>query len=174
MTAEFYDREAYRDFKLTDNFRYDRACLTEKGTLLASPASASQPAQIFYRPHEHWTSDPADWSTSLPQGESVTAMALGESFIVITTSADYVRIYTLFGTPYKIYRQKSTPAVTCASWRDYVLTIGNGSVAGDGRKRLLYTIENVKRDDVCQSEDVVALAEGTQIQSVFFSDTGVS
>ncbi len=51
--------------------------------------------------------------------------------------------------------------------------MGNGPVSGDGTARLVYTIENVKRDEVCQSEDVVALAEGTEIQSVFFSESGV-
>ncbi|KAI4176976.1 MAG: hypothetical protein LQ346_007746 [Caloplaca aetnensis] len=73
---------------------------------------------------------------------------------------------------YLLYRQKSSPTVTCASWRDYVLTMGNGPVGGDGCTKLLYTIENVKRDEVCQSEDIVALTENAQIKSVFFSDTG--
>ncbi|KAI9725504.1 MAG: hypothetical protein M1828_003175 [Chrysothrix sp. TS-e1954] len=172
VSIEFYDRDYHRDFHFPEHFKYDKACLTEKGTLFASSQSDSQPAQIYFRPHEYWTPERADWRKSLPQGESVTAMALGESFIVVTTSADYVRVYTLFGTPFKIYRQKSTPAVSCASWRDYVLTIGNGAVGGDGRTKLLYTIENVKRDDVCQSEDVVGLGHGTQIRNVFFSDTG--
>lgn len=89
------------------------------------------------------------------------------------TTKDYVRVYTLFGTPYKVFRQKS-PAVTCAAWRDYVMTVGNGPVGGDGRATLRYSIDNVKRDEVCQNEDVVAMPEGTELRSVFFSDTGVS
>jgi chromosome transmission fidelity protein 4 len=64
--------------------------------------------------------------------------------------------------------------VTCASWRDYVLTIGNGPVSPDGNTRLLYTIENVKRDEICQNEDTVALPDGATLKSVFFSDNGVS
>lgn len=78
----------------------------------------------------------------------------------------------MYGTPLRVYRQKSSPTVTCASWRDYVLTIGNGPVGGDGTTTLLYTIENVRRDEVCQSEDVVALTEGAEVNSVFFSDDG--
>ena len=50
--------------------------------------------------------------------------------------------------------------------------MGNGPIDGSGRTKLLYTIENVRRDEVCQSEDVVALTEDTEIQSVFFSDNG--
>ena len=70
------------------------------------------------------------------EGEEATAISLSESFVTVTTSGSYVRVYTLFGVPYRVYRPKSAPTVTCASWRDYVLTVGNGPVGGDGRARL--------------------------------------
>lgn len=55
------------------------------------------------------------------------------------------------------------------------MTIGNGPLGSDGlTATLTYSIENVKRDEVCQNEDVVALPEGSELRSVFFSDTGVS
>ncbi|EAU29603.1 hypothetical protein ATEG_10154 [Aspergillus terreus NIH2624] len=171
VTVEFYDRELHRDFHFTDPYMYDRACLNEHGALFSNNPDDGSPATIFYRPHETWTTR-ADWRTQLPQGEYIRALALSESYIVAVTTKDYVRVYTLFGTPFKVYRQKS-PAVTCAAWRDYIMTIGNGPVGSDGRTATLrYTVENVKRDEVCQNEDVVALPEGAELHSVFFSDTG--
>ncbi|KAF2420021.1 WD40 repeat-like protein [Tothia fuscella] len=171
VTVQFFDREFHRDFHFTDAWMYDKACLNEHGTLFSCPPRDTHPAQLYYRPHETWTTR-TEWRTQLPAGETITAIALSDSYIVATTSANYVRIFTLFGVPCRVYRQKSSPTVTCAAWRDYVLTIGNGPVGGDGRTQLLYTLENVKRDEVCQSEDIVALTEGTELQSVFFSDTG--
>ena len=54
------------------------------------------------------------------------------------------------------------------------MSIGNGPLGLDGRHTTLrYTIENVKRDEICQNEDEVALPEGVRLKSVFFSDTGV-
>lgn len=50
--------------------------------------------------------------------------------------------------------------------------MGNGPVGGDGSTQLHYTIENIKRDEICQSEDIVALTEGATVSSVFFSDSG--
>lgn len=173
VTVEFYDHEFQRDFHFTDTFLYDKACLNEHGTLFSCPPKDDAPATIFYRPHETWTQR-SDWRTELPKGEAVTAMSLSESFITVTTSANYVRVFTLFGMPYRVYRPKSTPMVTCASWRDYVLTMGNGPMGADGNARLLYTIENVKRDEICQNEDTVALPGGATLKSVFFSDIGVS
>ncbi|KAJ5888829.1 hypothetical protein N7495_008870 [Penicillium taxi] len=188
VTVEFYDRELHRDFHFTDPYQYDKACISEldwpnpctihanewkdeNGTLFCNTPTDKSPATIFYRPHETWTSR-ADWRTQLPEGEMVRALALSDSYIVAVTTKDYVRVYTLYGTPYRVYRQKSQ-AVTCAAWRDYIMTIGNGPVGPDGRTATLhYTIENVKRDEICQNEDIVALPSGTQLQSVFFSETG--
>ena len=172
VTVEFYDTEFQRTFHFTDTFHYDKACLNEKGTLFSCPAKDDQPATIFYRPHETWTQR-RDWHTQLPLGEDVIAMSLSESFITVITTGNYVRVFTLFGMPYRVYRPKSTPMVTCASFRDYVLTIGNGPVGPDGNTRLLYTIENVKRDEICQNEDIVALPNDATLKSVFFSDQGV-
>ncbi|KAI9052709.1 hypothetical protein LZ554_002986 [Drepanopeziza brunnea f. sp. 'monogermtubi'] len=171
VTVEFYDHEYHRDFHFTDTFLYDKACLNENGALFSCPAHDDTPATIFYRPHETWTAR-SDWRTPLPEGEDVTAISLSDSFVTVTTTANYVRVYTLFGIPYRVYRQKSSPAVTCASWRDYVLTLGNGPVGADGNATLLYTIQNIKRDEICQSEDVVALPDGETLKSVFFSDNG--
>jgi chromosome transmission fidelity protein 4 len=173
ITVEFYDHEFFRDFHFTDASLYDKACLNESGTLFSCPIKGDTPATIFYRPHETWTSR-ADWRTQLPKGEDVTSISLSDSFVTVTTTSNYIRVYTLFGIPYRVYRQKSSPTVTCASWRDYVLTLGNGPVGADGNTKLLYTIQNIKRDEVCQSEDVVALPDGETLKSVFWSDNGVS
>ncbi|KAL4875547.1 WD40-repeat-containing domain protein [Aspergillus karnatakaensis] len=171
VTVEFYDRELHRDFHFTDPYLYDRACLNEHGALFSSTPIDDSPATIFYRPHETWTAR-ADWRTQLPKGEHIRALALSESYIVAVTTKDYVRVYTLYGTPFRVYRQKS-PAVTCAAWRDYVMTVGNGPLASDGRTATLrYSVENVKRDEICQNEDVVAIPEGAELKSVFFTDTG--
>jgi chromosome transmission fidelity protein 4 len=173
VTVEFYDHEFQRDFHFTDTFLYDKACLNEHGTLFSCPPREDQPATVFYRPHETWT-ERTDWRIQLPKGEAVVAMSLSDSYVIVTTTGDYVRIYTLFGIPVRVYRPKSTPTVTCASWKDYVLTMGNGPVGGDGSTKLLYTIENVKQDEICQNEDTVALPAGVTLRSVFFSDNGAS
>ncbi|KAK3297597.1 WD40-repeat-containing domain protein [Chaetomium fimeti] len=171
VTVEFYDHEFHRDFHFTDTFLYDQACLNDKGALFSCPPKDDAPAVLFYRPHETWTQR-TDWRIQLPKGEAVLAMSLSDRFITVTTTGNYVRIYTLFGIPYRVYRPKSTPAVSCASWGDYVLTMGNGPVGADGMCRLLYTIENIKRDEICQNEDTVALPEGATVKNVFFSDSG--
>ncbi|OAA61039.1 chromosome segregation protein [Niveomyces insectorum RCEF 264] len=180
VTVEFYDRAVQRDFHFTDTFGYDKACLDTRGTLFASPpddgaaggAATAARAMVFYRPHETWTQQRLDWRTALPRGEAVVALALSASYVTVATTADYVRVYTLHGVPVRVVRPRGTPVVTCAGWRDYVWTLGNGALAPDGTARLQSTIEHVGRGHVCQSEDTVALPAGATVRSVFFSDEG--
>jgi len=173
VTVEFHDRESFRDVHFTDQFLYDKACLNETGGLFSCQprAESGGPAMLHYRPHESWANR-GDWRTSLPEGEEITSIALSDNYIVACTSAGYVRVFTLFGIPFRIYRQKHTPVVTCASYRDYVLILGNGAVGAEGTTQLTYTLENIKRDETLQCNDVVALPPGGALKSVFFSENG--
>jgi chromosome transmission fidelity protein 4 len=174
VSVKFYDEHTFRNFHFTDIFLYDKSCLNENGTLFACQPDSTgdgSPAMIYYRPHETWTTR-TEWRTNLPAGESVTAIALSDSYVCVTTSTNYVRVYSLFGLPIRVYRQKSSPAVTCAAWRDYILTIGNGPVQSDLSTQLLYTIENIKHDIVFQDSDILALPPNTTLSSVFFSAEG--
>lgn len=179
VTVEFYDREIHRDFHFTDPFLYDRACLNETGALFSAPAKDGQPAVIFYRPHETWTTR-SDSRISLPDGEEAICIALSSRYIVALTNQDYVRVWTLHGTPVRLWRMKSSPAVTCAAWGDYVMTVGNGAVGADGCTQLTYSIDNVRLDETHQNQDVLALGslpddadeDESSLRTVFWSDVG--
>ena len=81
--------------------------------------------------------------------------------------------YTLSSAvPLHVYRAKSTPTVACASFRDYVLTVGNGPASSDGSTRLQYSIRNLKTDTAHQSEDTLPLPPNSKLTSLFFSDAG--
>lgn len=179
VTVEFYDREMYRDFHFTDHFLYDKACLNETGALFSAPAKDGQPAVLFYRPHETWTTR-SDARISLPDGEETSCIALTNRYIVAVTNQHYVRVWTLFGTPVRIWRMKSSPAVTCAAWGDHVMTVGNGPVGADGCTQLTYSIHDMRRDENRQNEDILALGttppdsdeEGVSLKSLFWSHEG--
>ncbi|RVD88494.1 uncharacterized protein DFL_002677 [Arthrobotrys flagrans] len=171
VTVEFYDQEQYRNFHFTDPLLYDKAVLNENGSLFCSPPGRGNPALLFYREHETWGIR-HEWKTRLPDGEEVVSIALSSAYIVACTSNGYIRVYSLYGVPVKVYRQKHTPVVSCTSWRDYVMILGNGPVTADGRAQLTYTIENVRRGEVIQNNDVVAIPDKATIKNLFFSDDG--
>ena len=49
VTVEFFDREMHRDLHFTDYFGYDKACLTDHGSLFSSSAKDDQGGVVFYR-----------------------------------------------------------------------------------------------------------------------------
>ncbi|KAF3941249.1 hypothetical protein ABW19_dt0208791 [Dactylella cylindrospora] len=171
VTVEFYDQEQYRNFHFTDPLLYDKAVLNENGALFSSPPGRGNPALLFYREHENWGVR-HEWKTRLPDGEEVVSIALSSTYVVACTSTGYIRVYTLYGVPVRVYRQKHAPVVSCTSWRDYVMILGNGPVAADGKAQLTYTIENIRRNEVIQNNDVVALPEDSTPRNIFFSDDG--
>lgn len=103
--------------------------------------------------------------------------------MVACTSKGYVRVYTTQGVPVRLYRQKYMPVVTCATWKNYVMVVGNGGALGDGithventnegSTQLVYSIEDVLNDETVQSGDTIALPTGGHLKSVFFSEDGV-
>ena len=172
VTVSFEDK-SYKDFHFTDPFQYDKAWVNDQGTLFSCPPRGDQSSMLFYRPHEMWTNR-TDWRVQLPEGEEVTTIALSRKHIVCTTSANYVRAYTLYGTPYRIWRHKSASIVTSVAHEDTIMTIGNGAVGSDGCTQLTYTIEDIRREEVFQSEDLVALvsSDDAHLKNVFFSNSG--
>lgn len=171
ITVEFYDRALHRDFHFTDPFLYDRACLSTHGAAFSCPSTSRHASLIYYRPHETWTAR-TDWRTSLPAGEEVTSLSLSSSYITVTTSAGYVRVYTLFGVPFRVYRAPSVPVITSSSWRDYILLVSNGPVTSSGTTSLTYSIDNVKRDETHQSNAPLPLPESAELSTIFWSDKG--
>jgi chromosome transmission fidelity protein 4 len=67
---------------------------------------------------------------------------------VACTSRGYVRVYTTQGTPVRLYRQKYMPVVTCASWKNYIMVIGNGGALGDGEHFSLQEVSDDRNDRV--------------------------
>lgn len=175
ITVEFYDRDFARDFHFTDPWRYDKACLNEVGSAFSCPVGSrpGERAHILYRPHESWTQR-GDWKIELPEGEEVVTLCLSSKYITATTSAGWVRVYSLFGTPIGVYRSSlGGPAVCSASWRDYVMLVGNGPLSTDGRPQLLFTIENVRRDEILQRQAVLPLPDAKlELTSLLWSEEG--
>ncbi|GAM83598.1 hypothetical protein ANO11243_015860 [Dothideomycetidae sp. 11243] len=171
ITVEFYDRAIHRDFHFTDPFLYDKACLTEHGAAFSCPSSSRHSSMIYFRPHETWTAR-TEWRTSLPAGEEVTSLSLSSSYVIVTTSRGYIRIYTLYGVPFRVYRSKA-PIIASTSWRDYIFTVSNGPINPFGTASLLYSIDNIKRDETHQSNDILPLPSAdASLSTIFFSDRG--
>lgn len=175
VTVEFHDRELHRQYHFTDTSIFSLAALDDVGALFASTikndAGIRMPASIHYRPHESWAAH-SNWSLTLSPDEDVKAIALSNSGIVIGTSAGYIRLYSLNGVPRRIYHCKHTPIVSAIAYGNYAMVVSNGSVRSDGATELTYSIFHTHREEIFQSNDIVALPPATTMKSLFFSEDG--
>ena len=173
ITVEFTDRDLARDFHFTDPYGYDKACLSSIGSLYSHPPSADYPAATFYyRPHSTWTPGRTDFRTSLPPGEDITSIALSSTFIIVTTSTGYARIYTLYGTPHSIFRLQSHPIVTSTVHHSTAFLISNGPISPLGDPTLTYTLTNLATETTHQSNDLLPLPPSASLVSAFFTSEG--
>ncbi|KAK9447754.1 WD40-repeat-containing domain protein [Limtongia smithiae] len=165
VTVTFFDKCSNKEYYFTDHFLYDKACLSTQGAVFATTAgqdSIELGGRVFFREHG---SSAESWDVTFP-GEDVTALALSENCVVVCSSRGYVRIFNLYGTPLRMYRESAHSAVCCASWGDFVMVVRNN---GDGR--LIYSLENVKFDETFQKNDAVDVGAG-KLVSAFFSEEG--
>lgn len=77
VSFESYDTTQRRNFRFTDHYGYKMAALAPQGVLFACDAEARSPSSVFFRPFDDLAGILSEWSLSLPQGETATAVALG-------------------------------------------------------------------------------------------------
>ncbi|EPY52148.1 DNA polymerase alpha accessory factor Mcl1 [Schizosaccharomyces cryophilus OY26] len=172
ITVEFHDESNHRKYHFPDDQRFELACLDEEGALFSAPATEQSPGVIYYKPHVDW-SRRSEWALMLPmEDESPISIALSSSVVVVCTTSGYVRIYSRTGFPISIYRSKQLPFVACSAYKDLVLIVANGGAAADGTPQLVYTIEDISKNYVYQSNDGLALPPAGELLSIFFSDVG--
>ncbi|KAK9461375.1 WD40-repeat-containing domain protein [Lipomyces oligophaga] len=163
VTVSFFDRESHRDYHFTDHFLFDKACLTEGSTLFSN--NDPKCSRLFYKSH---ISSTGSWEVTFPN-ETVDCIALSSNLAIACTSKGYVRVYSMAGSPLRIYRQSTNPVVTCACYDDFAMTVRN---ADDGSGKLVYSIENFKFDETFQKNDVLDIPVNATLESLFFSDQG--
>lgn len=172
ITVEFHDETTHRKYHFVDDQKFEMACLDHEGALYASAATESSPGVIYYKAHVDW-SRKSEWAMALPmENESPVTISLSSSVVLVCTSAGYVRVFSRQGFPISIHRSKHLPFVACSSFQDTIITIANDGLSSDGNSRLVYSIEDISRDEMLQTGDGVALPPQGTLESVFFSDVG--
>ncbi|KAJ9533673.1 hypothetical protein QJQ45_026735, partial [Haematococcus lacustris] len=70
---------------LTDFYGFTLGALGERGVAYGCPPTPEAPSMLVYRSFDAWAAN-SDWTTGLPAGESVVALAVGQSFLAAATS----------------------------------------------------------------------------------------
>jgi chromosome transmission fidelity protein 4 len=100
IEIEFADIEKHRPIRFNDYTGFTMACMGSIGAAFASPetqeAGETTPSTIFYRPFDAWAPQ-SDWTVTLPKGEEATCIAIGNTFVAVSTSKWLLRIFSFSG-----------------------------------------------------------------------------
>ncbi|KAJ9532938.1 hypothetical protein QJQ45_018035 [Haematococcus lacustris] len=108
---------------LTDFYGFTLGALGERGVAYGCPPTPEAPSMLVYRSFDAWAAN-SDWTTGLPAGESVVAIAVGQSFLAAATSTHVssgtahatqtLRLFTLAGLPTAIITLPGAPVAMAA------------------------------------------------------------
>lgn len=159
VTVSFFNRGFHREYHFGDPEQYDLAALADDACLFAN----SKTGRILLRFHDGVGDN---WEYTL-KNDAPAAIALSSSIAVVCTKKGYVRVFNLFGTPLRVYREARDSIVTCATHGSLLMSV---RARGDGS--LTYSIEDTATEQVFQRGGAMDVAPTDELAALFFSDDG--
>lgn len=157
ITVSFFDRGLHREYHFTDYAQYDSACMSEEACVYSTESGG-----MLVRFHDGFSDN---WEMSFTDG--IRAVAISNKVVVVCTSNGYIRLFNLFGTPLRVYRQARYPIVACTAKDNYFMTIAS---AMDGSLR--YSVEDASNGITYQRDQCLEIPYDGKLQNIFFSQEG--
>ncbi|ODV91144.1 hypothetical protein CANCADRAFT_2863 [Tortispora caseinolytica NRRL Y-17796] len=176
VTITFFDTGNHREYHFTDYEGFDLAGLTNEAAFFGKSCwdeNIGQESSVLFRRHG---SSRDSWRDSFPSHDAVSNIALSASHAVVCTKLGTVKIYTLHGVPIRIFRQAQYPIISCSAFDDYLFIVRSTEIAhpvmGSNGGGLVYSLENIVKNETLQKDDSVEISPNSKLLSVFFSDIG--
>ncbi|KAI9313959.1 WD40-repeat-containing domain protein [Dichotomocladium elegans] len=180
INVEFHDQSSHRNFHFKDYTNYTIAAIGNEGLVLGvaggdarsmnddegDDENTEKPSLIHYRPLSNWANN-AEWTVYLPKGEDVLCLAINDESVIASTSAGYVRVYTISGVQVHLFRLENV-----------ITMVGQGSLAMlvyevgsnlNGAQNLEFMLMDTFSQEVIQ-KDKLPLQKNTQLTWIGFSE----
>jgi len=120
---------------------------------------------------DSWAGARREWGQPLPAGEAPVALAVGEGFLAVATTARALRVFSLGGVQLAVVSLEGD-AVALAAQGDRLAVLHHAAfVSRDGDQRLGYQVWGVG-DRALVSRGPVALSPGAAVAWAGFSEDG--
>ncbi|XP_008217215.1 WD repeat and HMG-box DNA-binding protein 1 [Nasonia vitripennis] len=93
IEVNFHDVTVHHSMHINNYLRHTMAALSNEALALAAPAYDGSPSKIVVVALQGWGSGNKEWSMDLPDGEEALAIAAGNNFVAVATSARTLRIF---------------------------------------------------------------------------------
>ncbi|XVE56745.1 hypothetical protein DITRI_Ditri04bG0035600 [Diplodiscus trichospermus] len=129
---------------MTDHYGFTMASLNENGSVFANPCKGEKNmSTLMYRPFSSWANN-SEWYMRF-EGEEVRAVALGDSWVAVVTSLNFLRIFTEGGLQKHILSLNG-PVVTAAGFKDELAIVTHVSDCLPSNEQMLeFRIFNISK-----------------------------
>lgn len=155
VEVEFSDASKHRTVRFNDHYAFSMAALGDHGAFFAAPARTSGeggadddvPSTVFFRPFSGWAHN-SEWLAQLLPGEEAAAVAVGDKWAAVATSAQYVRVFRYSGLQVGVFAIPG-PVVAVAGHGPLLAVAYHRGMPFAGRQCLGYCILDVT---ACEGE----------------------
>lgn len=169
IDLEFHDKNAGRPLHFTDHLGFRLACLTNRGGFFASRRTKNQPATLFLKAIESWGSN-ADWNLNLPIEEDPMLLAMGDTWVSVVTSQNFLRFFSYGGVQIGIISLMGS-IVTIAGQNNLLAVVYQDSLTLGPYQNLSCVIYDM-RTRLILYRDKVPISRASRLCWLGFSELG--
>lgn len=103
IDIEFHDTAIHHSMHLNNHVGYTMADLSKEAVVLASPINEDSNQSKMTCMHFASWDNGKEWSMTMPEGEEILAVTVGEGWIAAGTNKRLVRLFTLTGVQREIF-----------------------------------------------------------------------
>nr|XP_054758246.1 WD repeat and HMG-box DNA-binding protein 1-like [Lytechinus pictus] len=130
IDVEFHDTAVHHSLHFDNQNNYTMADLSTEAVLLASESNLENPSLLMCHHFVSWDNQ-KEWSTSLPKGENVKVLGLGEGWVGVGTDKRLVRLYSTSGNQHGVFSVPG-PIISMAGYGKKLLVAYHAGVGVPG------------------------------------------
>jgi chromosome transmission fidelity protein 4 len=168
IDVTFHD-QSIRPFHFTDHNQFKLACLDYHGAIFCSEATSILPSIISYHPVDTWQKN--DWTIELPLGESCEAVAMNNTCIIVATTMNFLRLFSISGIQIGL-KSLSGPILSMAGSGASIIIAYHSGSAFNGFSNSSYFILDTETMTTTLTGSL-ALSPSATLSWIGFSKTGI-
>ncbi|KAL5011184.1 hypothetical protein ScPMuIL_011733, partial [Solemya velum] len=102
IDIEFHDTAIHHAMHISNSLNYTMADISSEVVILAADKDDDTPSKLTCMHFGSWD-NAKEWTTSLPEGENIQAITVGEKWIAVATDRRYVRMFSLAGVQREMF-----------------------------------------------------------------------
>ncbi|KAK3930770.1 WD repeat and HMG-box DNA-binding protein 1 [Frankliniella fusca] len=170
IDIRFHDTAVHHSIHMNNILGHTVASMSTQAVVLACPSTDDTQSKVVCIALNAWDGT-QEWMTTLPNGESAVAVAVGNSWLAVATDTHNLRLLCLAGTQRQVL---ATPgALVCLSgYKDKLLVVFHRGVGLPDEQNLWYQLMTVTPEGglFCGPTQPLPLSPGATLKWAGFTD----